>query len=67
MARPEHVNLTVRDADAFAAALCDLFGWRVRWAGPVLDGAGRSVHVGGAHDYLALHAPSGGVSDGPSS
>ena len=69
MARLEHVNLTVRDPDAFAALLGRLFGWEVRWAGSVLDGAGRSVHVGepGTGGYLALYGPAGGASDGPSS
>ncbi|MBM2575273.1 VOC family protein [Jannaschia sp. Os4] len=69
MARLEHVNLTVRDPDGFAALLGRLFGWEVRWAGIVLGGAGRSVHVGepGTGGYLALYRPAEGAADGPSS
>ncbi|MEM6653029.1 MAG: VOC family protein, partial [Pseudomonadota bacterium] len=29
----EHVNLTVTDPDKTAEMLCDLFDWRIRWAG----------------------------------
>ncbi len=53
MARPEHVNVTVADPDAAAATLCDLFDWKVRWAGSSL-GTGRSVHVGDGSSYVAL-------------
>ncbi|WP_298436003.1 VOC family protein [uncultured Jannaschia sp.] len=67
MARLEHLNLTVSDADAFAALLGDLFDWTVRWSGPVLGGAGRSVHVGGPDDYLALYTPGAGVGTAPDS
>jgi catechol 2,3-dioxygenase-like lactoylglutathione lyase family enzyme len=56
MARLEHVNFTVTDPDATAQVLCDLFDWRVRWAGPAKDG-GRSVHVGEAETYLAIYSP----------
>ena len=52
----EHANLTVTDPDATASWLCDLFGWRVRWSGPSLNG-GRSVHVGDDTRYLALYHP----------
>lgn len=31
----EHVNLTVPDPDATAAWLCEVFGWHIRWQGPV--------------------------------
>lgn len=58
MATIEHVNLTVRDPDATAALLADLFGWRERWRGPSLLG-GRTIHVGGEHDYLALYTRHG--------
>ncbi len=58
--RLEHLNVTVRDPDATAALLTDLFGWRVRWAGAALHG-GRTVHVGGDDTYLALYSgPAGG-------
>lgn len=53
MARLEHVNVTVADPDAAAATLCDLFDWKVRWAGPGLE-TGRSVHVGDDASYVAL-------------
>ncbi|MCX8507679.1 MAG: VOC family protein [Rhodobacteraceae bacterium] len=53
MTRLEHVNVTVGDPDRTAALLCDLFGWRVRWAGPGMT-TGRTVHVGGDDSYLAL-------------
>lgn len=52
----EHTNLTVADPDATAAWMCDIFGWRRRWAGASIHG-GRSVHVGGPDHYLALYAP----------
>ena len=55
MARLEHLNVTVRDPDATAAMLVDLFGWRVRWQGAAIHG-GRSVHVGGADSDLAVYA-----------
>jgi predicted enzyme related to lactoylglutathione lyase len=53
MARLEHVNVTVSDPDAAAASLCNLFDWKVRWAGASL-GSGRSVHVGDDGSYVAL-------------
>ncbi len=52
----EHTNLTVVDPDATAAWMGDIFGWRVRWSGPALNG-GYTVHVGGKEDYLALYRP----------
>jgi catechol 2,3-dioxygenase-like lactoylglutathione lyase family enzyme len=58
--RIEHVNVTVADPDAAARLMQDLFGWRVRWRGPALNG-GRTVHVGSAEQYLALYAPPGGA------
>ena len=65
-ARLEHVNLTVRDPHATAALLCRLFDWRVRWEGPAIDD-GRSVHVGGERDYLALYSSGRAPTDAPSS
>ena len=64
MAKLEHANVTVDDADRFAAMLHDIFGWDVRWDGPVLNGAGRSVHVGGTDSYVALYQPAVGATDG---
>ncbi|HEV2532721.1 VOC family protein [Phenylobacterium sp.] len=54
----EHVNVTVVDPDAAARLMEALFGWRVRWQGPAMDG-GRTVHVGSDSQYLALYAPRG--------
>ena len=58
MATPkiEHVNITVRDAARAARLMEDLFGWKVRWQGPALNG-GHTVHVGSAEQYLALYTP----------
>ncbi len=53
MARLEHVNVTVADPDETAQILCNLFDWKVRWAGPSLT-TGRSVHVGDDASYVAL-------------
>lgn len=53
MTRLEHVNVTVTDPDGTAQVLCDIFGWKVRWAGPGME-TGRSVHVGDATSYVAL-------------
>lgn len=53
MARLEHVNVTVADPDGAAQVLCDLFDWKVRWAGPGME-TGRSVHVGDETSYVAL-------------
>ncbi|KAG1715439.1 Cysteine--tRNA ligase [Nymphon striatum] len=63
----EHVNVTVTDADATAELLCNLFGWKVRWAGPVLNGAGRSVHVGDDAQYIALYGPKKAPEQSPNS
>ena len=41
----EHVNLTVSNPEKTAAWLCELFGWKIRWQGPAIDG-GMSIHVG---------------------
>ena len=55
MARLEHLNVTVRDPDATAAMLVEIFGWRLRWQGAAIHG-GRSVHVGEADSCLAVYA-----------
>jgi len=52
----EHVNITVRDAEATARWLCEVFGWHIRWQGPVMRG-GTTVHVGDDTAYLAVYAP----------
>ena len=63
MARLEHVNVTVADPDATAAMLGDIFGWKVRWQGTAIHG-GRTVHVGGETDYLAVYTGPGGEPQG---
>ncbi len=50
-------DVTVADAEASAALVERLFGWRVRWAGPAMSG-GRTVHVGTGTQYLVLYSPS---------
>lgn len=52
--RIEHVNITVSDPDASAAAFGRIFGWKVRWKGPSLNG-GTTVHVGEDDHYLAFY------------
>ncbi len=52
----EHVNVTVSDAALTADRLCKLFGWKIRWQGPAMDG-GISVHVGSDSSYLAVYSP----------
>lgn len=59
MARLEHVNVTVADPDATAEMLIDLFGWRIRWQGDAIHG-GRTIHVGGDDDYVAVYSGPGG-------
>jgi len=54
--RIEHVNITVRDPDRAARLMGEVFGWKVRWQGPALNG-GRTVHVGSDDHYLALYTP----------
>jgi catechol 2,3-dioxygenase-like lactoylglutathione lyase family enzyme len=54
VARIEHVNVSVGDADRAAALMERLFGWHVRWAGPSMGG-GRTVHVGSEDQYLAFY------------
>ncbi len=52
--RIEHVNVTVSNPDRAAKLMQNLFGWRVRWQGPALNG-GRTIHVGSTDHYLALY------------
>lgn len=56
-ARLEHINVTVDDARATAAKLCELFDWQVRWQGNAMNGQGFTVHVGSDDDYLAVYSP----------
>lgn len=53
----EHANLTVRNPDATAKLLVELFDWRIRWQGEAIHG-GHTVHVGGEASYLALYTHS---------
>ncbi|KZX89863.1 glyoxalase [Erythrobacter sp. HI0019] len=46
--------MSVTDPERSAALLRDLLGWDERWRGPSQK-YGRSVHVGGRHDYIALY------------
>ena len=55
----EHVNLTVADPTAFAATLCDLFDWHVRWQGKAIAD-GYAVHVGNDVAYVAVYTGPGG-------
>ena len=50
--------MTVADPDATAEMLIDLFGWKVRWSGDAIYG-GRTVHVGGDDDYIAVYSGPG--------
>ena len=56
--RIEHVNITVRDPERAARLMGELFGWKVRWQGPALNG-GHTVHVGSEDQYLARYTPRG--------
>ena len=60
-ARLEHVNLTVSEPARTAQTLRDIFGWRVRWEGSAMGGAGHTVHVGEDGTYIALYAPKAGT------
>ncbi|WP_170474866.1 VOC family protein [Ruegeria arenilitoris] len=66
MATLEHTNFTVRDPQATAAWMKDVFDWKVRWEGPAIAG-GYTVHVGSQHTYLALYAPNNPKTTGESS
>ncbi len=52
----EHANITVTDPKRTCDMLCKIFGWRIRWQGPAIDG-GTSTHVGSTDSYLAIYAP----------
>lgn len=56
--RLEHANLSVTDPERSAKLLAELCGWRERWRerwrGASQMG-GRTIHVGGELDYLALY------------
>lgn len=56
IARLEHANITVTDAKATAAWLCEVFDWHIRWQGEAIHG-GYTVHVGTDDGYLAVFAP----------
>ena len=58
MAKLEHVNITVSDAEGSAALYATLFDWQVRWRGEGKLG-GRTIHVGSPHCYLALWSNKG--------
>ena len=58
MAQLEHVNVTVSDPKRTAQMLIDLFGWRVRWEGSAMAGAGYTIHVGSDDSYVALYSGS---------
>ena len=60
----EHLNVTVSDADRTARMLSHVFGWRIRWDGPALNG-GRSIHIGTEERYLALYAPAHSLGEAP--
>jgi hypothetical protein len=57
--RLEHANVSVSDVVRTAQMLGDVFGWRIRWQGPVMEGAGTTIHVGGAESYVALYQQDG--------
>ena len=59
IARIEHANISVADADQLASKLIDIFDWKIRWYGPSMD-EGYTVHVGSEGDgssYFALYSP----------
>ncbi|TNJ47642.1 VOC family protein [Phaeobacter sp. B1627] len=58
----EHANLCVSDPDRTAAWMEKIFGWRLRWQGPAING-GYSVHVGNKDSYIALYAPARPLAD----
>ena len=57
--RLEHVNVTVRDPQAVADTLVDLFGWHIRWSGAAMNGAGHTIHVGTDDSYVAIYSQGG--------
>ncbi|MEM7544916.1 MAG: VOC family protein [Pseudomonadota bacterium] len=60
----EHLNVTVSDPHATAQWLSDLFDWKIRWSGDA-KGDGFSIHVGGAHSYVALYRAEGDQTRAP--
>jgi catechol 2,3-dioxygenase-like lactoylglutathione lyase family enzyme len=56
--RIEHVNVTVSDPARAAALMQALFGWRIRWRGPAING-GHTIHVGSDDHYVALYTGGG--------
>lgn len=51
----DDINITVPNPEYIAQTLCELFGWQVRWAGPMKNG-GKSIHVGTKENYIVLNA-----------
>ncbi len=66
IARLEHANITVSDANTTVQWMARLFGWHLRWEGPTQDG-GRSFHIGTDKTYLALYQPPKPTAPGSSS
>lgn len=56
MAHLEHVNITVSDPKKTAAMLAELFGWKTRWEGEAMAGAGYTMHVGTDDSYVAIYS-----------
>ncbi|MEO0929917.1 MAG: VOC family protein [Pseudomonadota bacterium] len=56
MAQLEHVNITVSDPKKTAAMLAELFGWKTRWEGSAMGGAGYTVHIGTDDSYIAIYS-----------
>jgi catechol 2,3-dioxygenase-like lactoylglutathione lyase family enzyme len=54
LARLEHVNISVRDAERAANFLAKLTGWERRWEGPARDN-GWVIHLGSEEAYLAIY------------
>lgn len=56
--RIEHVNVTVSDPERAARVMEAVFGWKVRWDGPSMNG-GRTIHIGSDDHYVALYTGRG--------
>lgn len=54
IARLEHVNISVSDAERTANFLQQLTGWRRRWEGPAMNN-GHVIHLGSEQAYLAIY------------
>lgn len=50
----EHINITVLDPESYAAKLCKIFDWHIRWSGSSMDN-GHTVHIGSKDSYIALY------------